>query len=132
MFRWMILAALIATPAIAQEGDGASSEPPKRVRSVILFGDDQCPKPENADEVVVCAKSTESPYRIPSKLRETKARPANESWARRADAIEDVARLSRPGSCSVVGTAGQTGCHLQMTQDWAAEKAAKKRANPDN
>ena len=51
----LLFAALMASPAPAQVR-GPQDEPPKRVRSILLYGDEQCPKTEDPDEIVVCAE----------------------------------------------------------------------------
>lgn len=125
MSRLLILALLAtSTAALAQDGDGAA--PPQRVRSVLLYGEDQCPKPESPDEIVVCSRAGDSPFRIPEKLRERPATPAGTSWVRRAELVDDVNRVGVPGNCSPVGTFGQSGCTLQSIQRWSAEKKAQK------
>lgn len=127
MSRLLMLALLFTAPALAQETlKTDAGEPPQRVRSVLLYGDDSCPKPESADEVVICAKVGESPYRIPKSLRKTEPGPGGTSWVRRAELIDEVNRQSLPGSCSPIGSYGQSGCTLRMLQQWKAEQRAKK------
>lgn len=116
--------ALLASPAAAlagQEGDGA---PPGRERSAVVYGDDPCPEPADEEEVVVCARRPEEErYRIPAPLRREGQR-TEASWGARVEAIEDAQRDSRPGSCSVVGSFGQTGCLQEMLRRWFAERRA--------
>lgn len=125
MTRLLLLVALaMAMPAWAQEqADGGQ---PQRVRSVLLYGDDKCPKPESADEIVVCANAGDSPFRIPKNLRERTPGPEGTSWVRRAELVDDVNRVTLPGSCSPIGSFGQSGCTLQSIQRWAAEKKERK------
>jgi hypothetical protein len=119
-----LVAALFATPALAQD---ASKDPPKRIRSVILYGEEACPKPENPDEIVVCASAGESQYRIPKRFREEAAdRPDARSWSRKVEMIEDVNRVGMPGSCSPVGIGGQFGCSREFIRQWAQERLEKK------
>lgn len=125
MIRMLMLAALAATPALAQEAEDGNA-PPQRVRSVLLYGDDKCPKPASEDEVVICSKPGDSPYRIPKALRKTEPGPGGTSWTRRAELVDEVNRVTLPGSCSPVGSFGHTGCTLQMLQQWRAERSAKK------
>ena len=125
MIRMLMLAALAATPALAQEAEDGN-EPPQRVRSVLLYGDEKCPKPSSEDEVVICSSPGDSPYRIPKSLRKTEPGPGGTSWTRRAELVDEVNRVTLPGSCSPVGSFGQSGCTLQMLQQWRAERAAKK------
>jgi hypothetical protein len=125
MTRLLLLAALAAAlPAAAQEA--AQGSQPQRVRSVLLYGDDKCPKPESPDEIVVCANAGDSPYRIPKNLRERTPGPEGTSWVRRAELVDEVNRVTLPGSCSPVGSFGQSGCTLQSIQRWAAEKKERK------
>lgn len=119
MIRWMLLAALAATPAMAQD---TPDTPPSRIRNVILYGDQECPKADSPDEIVVCANGGDSPYRIPPRFRESAQTPANRSWANRVEMIEEVNRAGLPGSCSPIGTGGQTGCSRAFIQRWAQEK----------
>jgi|APFEC2959095171_1045051.scaffolds.fasta_scaffold00009_288 hypothetical protein len=125
MIRVLMLAALAATPVLAQEAD-ADNAPPQRVRSVLLYGDDQCPKASSEEEVVICSKVGESPYRIPKSLRKSEPTPASTSWTRRAELVDEVNRQVLPGSCSPIGSYGHTGCTIQMLQNWRAERAAQK------
>lgn len=126
MSRLLILALLASTTSAMAQDKDAGAAPPQRVRSVLLYGDDKCPKAQSAEEIVVCANGGESPYRIPKKLRERPATPASTSWVRRAELVDEVNRVGVPGSCSPVGTFGQSGCTLQSIQRWAAEKKAQK------
>ncbi|MBX3593948.1 hypothetical protein [Sphingomonas sp.] len=125
MIRLALFMAIVASPALAQDAGGEGSEPPQKVRSVILYGDDKCPAAA-ADEIVVCHSGGESPFRIPKSLRKSPERPANTSWVRRAELIDEVNRATLPGSCNPIGSNGQTGCTLKMLQQWKAEQAAKK------
>ncbi len=129
MIRMFVLAAMLATPAMAQEAE--TSAPPQRVRSVVLYGEDSCPKPENADEVVICSRSGDSPFRIPKELRKTEPGPGGTSWARRAELVDEVNRAVLPGSCNPIGSNGQTGCTMQMLRQWKAEQREKKAAEAE-
>lgn len=121
----LLLVALLAAPPVAAQQEGAPTQP-QRVRSVLLYGDQQCPKAESSDEIVVCANAGDSPYRIPKNLRERTPGPDGTSWVRRAELVDEVNRVALPGSCSPVGTSGQSGCTLQSVQRWAAEKKERK------
>jgi len=128
MIRWMFLAALtaaVATPVLAQESQN-TQEPPKRIRNVLLFGDDTCPKPSSPDEIVVCASGGESPYRIPKRFRAQPQVAGNQPWSNRVELIEDVNRAGLPNSCSPIGSGGQTGCTRQFIQQWAQERLNKE------
>jgi len=139
MFRWLLIAAFVLAPAArAQQNahgkpegpavESAKGEPPKRIRNVLLYGDEKCPTPTNSDEIVVCAKGGESPYRIPKNLRELPYSPTSQAWGRRAELIEEVNRAGLPNSCSPIGSGGQTGCTAQLLREWAAAQAEKKAA----
>lgn len=112
--RWMIgaatgaaLAALLAaTPAMAQSGS--------RTRTVVIFGDDPCPKASNPDEIIVCARRPEEErYRIPRELREEeKANIARQDNVPESRAALASGRASATGigSCSPAGAGGIIGC----------------------
>lgn len=125
MIRMLMLAVLAATPVAAQETEDGN-EPPQRVRSVLIYGDEKCPKPTSEDEVVICSNAGESPYRIPKSLRKSKFSPESVSWTRRAEVVDEVNRQVLPGSCSPIGSYGHTGCTIQMLQQWRADRAARK------
>ncbi|MEI9850722.1 MAG: hypothetical protein WDN24_07545 [Sphingomonas sp.] len=121
----LFLAALLGAP-MPQE------TPPQRIRNVILFGEEQCPTAENPDEIVVCAKSGESPYRIPKEFRNAPSDdPAAVSWSRRAELIEEVNRVGLPNSCGVTGMSGQTGCSRELIRQWAQERLEKRVKEAD-
>jgi hypothetical protein len=111
--------ALIGTNSVAAE----TASPPQRMITLEVYGSDPCPVGEG-DEIVVCARKPESErYRIPKPLREdTDRRPAEISWGARVADLEEANRPSMPGSCSVVGSGGQTGCFQQMLRQWFAER----------
>jgi hypothetical protein len=103
----------------------AAAEPAQTTRSLVIYGDEPCPESTD-EEIVVCARRPETErYRIPKELR-NKGRPPSEiSWASRSEALEDAQRETRPNSCSVVGTWGQSGCWQQMIRQWFAERRAR-------
>ena len=126
MISSLLFAALMASPAPAQVS-GPQDEPPKRVRSVLLYGDEQCPKTENPDEIVVCANAGESPYRIPKRFRDQpKEGAASNAWTNRVEAVEEFNRAGLPNSCSPVGTGGQTGCTRAAIRQWYQERLDAK------
>ncbi|MBB4839291.1 hypothetical protein HNP52_002360 [Sphingomonas kyeonggiensis] len=131
--RLLAAAALLATPAIAQDAKQSSQDnqgPPKRVRSVLLYGQEQCPKPQSEDEIVVCANGGESPYRIPKEFRnQPKNDAASQAWTNRVEMVEDVNRAGLPNSCSPVGTGGQTGCTRAAIRQWYQERLEQKAKN---
>jgi hypothetical protein len=105
----------------------AQESPPERVSSAIVYGDDPCPEPQG-DEIVVCAQRPESErYRIPKEVREKeeKERISEQSWGSRVEGLDDAARFTRPNSCSVVGSGGQTGCFEQMLREWSSERRGR-------
>ena len=106
----------------------ASAQPPEKTTSAIVYGDEACP--EAADgEIVVCGRRDESErYRIPKELREDKEkRPDEFAWGARNRLLDDAARETMPGSCSVVGSYGQSGCRQQMLRQWGEERMERKR-----
>jgi hypothetical protein len=129
MLRMIAIAALLSLPGLAsaQDKQAESGQPPERIRNVTLTGAEKCPAPVNG-EVVVCSK-LEEPYRIPKALRETKKSAATSSWVNTAATLDEVGREAGglPDTCSPVGSGGQTGCALKLNQQYAAEKAEKKR-----
>ena len=132
-----LMLAAIAIPVAAHAQVGPVENPPPKTRSVIVYGDDPCPKGD-ADEIVVCARQPEGDrFRIPKQFRGRKAAssPAGNSWANKARSTEDASRMAAglPNTCSAVGTGGQSGCFLQF-QTQAAEarrQAADDKATPD-
>lgn len=101
--------------------------PPARESTIIVYGDDPCPQPETESDAVVCARRPEEErYRIPRPIRERQ--PIETSWASRVESLEDESRPMRPGSCSAVGSGGQTGCMNAMIRQWFAERRARRAA----
>ena len=107
--------ALIASPGLA--------EPPERESTLVVYGDDPCPKSEG-DEIVVCHRRPEGErYRIPRKFRDPPRKDtASAAWSQQWQQMEDAARFTRPNSCSVVGSGGQTGCLNAMLRLWWLER----------
>jgi hypothetical protein len=130
MVRWILVAALAASPAMAQEAEKTSNAPPQRTRSVTVYGQEECPKPETENEVVVCARKDESErFRIPSELRNPPSQEAAaQSWANRVDTMMEANRAGLPNSCSPIGTGGQTGCNQQLLRQWYLERKAQQQA----
>ena len=126
MLSTLLFAALMAGPVAAQDS-GTQEGPPKRVRSILLYGDEKCPPAESPDEVVVCANAGESPYRIPKRFRnQPKEGPASNAWTNRVETVEEFNRAGLPNSCSPVGTGGQTGCTRAMIRQWYQERLDAK------
>jgi hypothetical protein len=100
---------------------------PERINILVTFGEDECPEAEG-DEIVVCAQRPESErYRIPPELRESEEEQAGEqSWASTVASHDEAARPGRPGSCSVVGTFGFTGCQAAIMRQWFDERRTEQ------
>jgi hypothetical protein len=110
-------AAVAAFPAPA----GAQEE---RVRRVVVYGKEACPRAASPDEVVVCARRPETErYRIPRELRDSASAddPDSTSWAARAEALEYVGRGGIQ-SCSTVGPGGVSGCWNEMVRAWRRDR----------
>lgn len=108
------LAALLVAPAHAEPGE--------RISALVVYGDDPCPKGEG-DEIVVCARKPESErYRIPKAVREKPAPQGGPGWTSQVAQMEEAGRAIIPGSCSVNGSYGFTGCTAEMLRQWFAEK----------
>jgi hypothetical protein len=113
---------IIPTVAAAQAGA------PARTTTVTVYGNDPCPDTSTAsDEIVVCARRPENDrYRIPKELRGRNAPLSETAWGARAAGLEEESRAGRPGSCSTVGSYGQTGCRQEMLRDWYAARRARR------
>ncbi|MFC3784982.1 hypothetical protein GGR90_003731 [Sphingopyxis italica] len=126
-----LLAALAFTaPALAQQDDGSlaqSSTPPERTSVLYTYGDEPCPEAQEG-EIVVCAQRPESErYRVPQELREElkeEEAVGGGSWASKVEGYENVARASRPNSCSPVGSYGFSGCAAAALRDWFEARRA--------
>jgi len=104
----------------AAQSDAAQSGGDDRVNMLIVYGNDECPKPKG-DEITVCARKSESErYRIPEDLRGSES-PKNDAWNNKVLAYEMVGRTGTQ-SCSPVGAGGFTGCAQQMIDKAYAEK----------
>jgi len=120
--RLFLLAAALtlagAPPALAAPANPA--KPPKsetRIATLVVFGDDPCPR-STEDEVVVCARQPESErYRIPKQFRGRQYNAARDgSWAGTAKVLEYVSRQGLPNSCNPTGSYGQTGCFRKFLE----------------
>jgi hypothetical protein len=115
----LFAALLAAAPAPAQE------EPPARQAELTVYGDDPCPRSTD-EEIVVCHRRPEEErYRIPAPLRRGRQN-AEQAWGARVETLDEVSRDSRPNSCSVVGSYGQSGCTQQMIQQWYNARRARR------
>lgn len=117
----------IAQPSGVPETDPGPETPPTRMSTLVVYGDDPCPR-SSADEIVVCAREPESErYRLPRRFRESPPDDAaTESWTNRAATLESVSRVGTPNSCSPVGSGGATGCY-QMFLRMAREENEQRR-----
>jgi hypothetical protein len=125
----LLAAGLAATPVLAQDDSLAQSgEPPQRTSVLYTYGDEPCPEPEG-NEIVVCAQQPESErYRVPKELREElkdDSPVGGGSWASRVEAYDDIARQTRPDSCSPVGSYGYTGCAALALRQWFEARRAR-------
>lgn len=108
-------AALLPAPAVAQQ---------EKVRRLVVYGSDPCPRARSGDEIVVCARRPETErYRIPKELRDstTEDDPESTSWAARAESLEYAGR-SGIQSCSTVGPGGVSGCWNEMVRAWRRDR----------
>jgi hypothetical protein len=117
---------LLAAPAIA--APEAAEAPPPRMSTLVVFGDDPCPRSSD-DEIIVCARQPESErYRIPKALRKKpKADEVTQSWVERTRTFDMISKQGLPNSCSPNGSNGQTGCMRQFLEAARAEREAMKR-----
>ncbi|MGV3480077.1 MAG: hypothetical protein ACO1O3_09025 [Sphingobium sp.] len=123
------LAAALALSAMASAG--AETPPQKQTIEITVFGNDPCPQSDDPEEIVVCARLPEGDrFRIPKRFRDEKPEdaPAEMAWGSRVDTMNTLTRFTRPNSCSVVGSGGQTGCTAAMLSQWFAERRAMKAA----
>lgn len=101
----------------------------KNERVTVVYGDDECPRGNDEEEIVVCARHPESErFRIPERFRKKEISPqnANESWAVRAEALEYIGKTGI-NSCSVVGPGGWTGCYAEMLRIAREERRQAQR-----
>jgi hypothetical protein len=117
--------AAFALLAVLPAGGARAADAPRKTISLVVYGQDPCPKGD-PDEIVVCAhKPDNERYRIPKELRaKEKERHGGTSWASQWASAEDQTRYTRPNSCSAVGSGGQTGCFDTMMHQWFAERRA--------
>jgi hypothetical protein len=118
------LAALAAVIALAPAPAAAQGVQQERVRRLVVYGRDSCPRAKSPDEIVVCARRPETErYRIPKELRDSASEndPDSTSWASRAEALEYVGRTGIQ-SCSTVGPGGVSGCWNEMVRAWRRDR----------
>jgi hypothetical protein len=119
---------LAAAPVLAAPESTLAERPPPQISTLVVYGDDPCPRSRD-DEIIVCARQPESDrYRIPKELRKKrKAEVATQSWVERARSLDMVSRNGRPNSCSPHGSGGQTGCMRQFLEAARLEREAAKQ-----
>ena len=121
-FALTVFVMLSATSsALAQD-----KPPPQVTRTATVFGNDPCPAAA-PNEIVVCGRLPESErYRIPKRFREKPREDSGPgaSWASRVETLEAAQRYTMPGSCTVHGSFGQTGCTQAMIRQWYLERRA--------
>jgi hypothetical protein len=119
-------AALGAIPAVAQPAQAQRD----RVRQVIIYGNDRCPR-GTGDEIVVCARRPESErYRLPRDT--TPPRPVDQNSALERDQEVREATATGIDSCSTVGPGGASGCLLQSINKSQVGKDRDSAPNPSN
>lgn len=110
-----------AAPALVED-----KPPPQVTRTATVFGNDPCPKAVG-NEVVVCGRLPESErYRIPKAFRQKPREDSGPgaSWSSRVEGLEAAQRYTMPGSCTVHGSFGQSGCTQAMIRQWFLERRA--------
>ena len=124
-----ILALLAATVLVFPPAAVHGQDPPERVETVTVYGDDPCPKSQGED-IVICGRKPESErFRIPKELRRSRDERRGAAWTTRVAEMEEATRFTKPNSCSAVGSWGQTGCLEAAIRDWlAARRAARANA----
>jgi hypothetical protein len=126
MFEPLRVLAAVALAGTAWLAVPAAGQPPEREVRIIVYGDEPCPVAEDPEEIVVCARQPdEERYRIPEPLRRGEEL-SERSWSNQVAELEDAQRDSRPNSCSVVGSFGQTGCTQQMLRQWHDERRNRR------
>ena len=124
-FPVLVLALAAASPAPLFAFAQAAEGPDDRQATLVVYGDDPCPR-SSEHEVVICARQPEDErYRIPEELRRS-SRPPELGGISRVEALEESQRDTRPGSCSVVGSFGHTGCTQDMIRRWYADRRARR------
>ena len=119
----LLFVAVLATgTASLAADDDAPPEPRDKIATLIVYGNDPCPRSTD-DEIVVCGREPESErYRIPKRLRKTKESAQGRSWTDRVRTLETVSRAGLPNSCSPSGSNGQTGGFEKLLQQARDER----------
>ena len=115
-------AAVLVSTLLLPAAPAAAQGPDEKVNMIIVYGQDECPRPKG-DEITVCARKSENErYRIPEPLRGSQS-PENDAWNNKVLAYETVGRTGTQ-SCSPVGPGGSTGCVQRLIDKAYAEKGA--------
>lgn len=123
-----LLIAIFAGATTIAAGPAGAEDPPERETSIVVYGNDACPRPRDENEVVVCARRPEEErYRIPPALRANRERQTEVAWGTANAQLDAEQAYTRPNSCSPVGSYGQSGCVQQMLNQWYADRAARRR-----
>lgn len=130
VIRFPLLAAmaglLVAGAAVAQPAE-EEAPPPEKVSTLIVYGDDPCPRGAG-NEIIVCGREPESErYRVPKRFRGKKTEPAQQAWSNTVRELEYVSRIGTPNSCSPVGSGGATGCYQMLLRQARAEREQAQR-----
>ena len=116
----------LAAALFASAAPVSGEELPERTTTAVVYGEEACPQAEEG-EIVVCARRPERErYRIPKELRGKGAPLSETAWSSRNELLEEAARVNLPGSCSVVGSYGQSGCQRQLVDQWHKEMRGKR------
>lgn len=125
-FRPIALPILAFAAVLALPGGPARADAPDRVETLVVYGNDPCPKQQDG-AIVVCARKPESErYRIPEPLRRKKEVAGSQGWSSRVETMEAASRTVLPNSCSVIGSNGQSGCTQAMLRQWFDERRLAK------
>lgn len=126
-FRSLTPLAGLAAFSFLLVGGAAKAEPPPRVETLVVYGDDPCPETKDG-AIVVCARKPEGErYRIPKALRQKKEVVGSQGWASRVETMESANRQLLPNSCTAIGSNGQTGCTQAMLRQWFEERRLAKQ-----
>ena len=124
MLRAASIAMMLVGGGIAASGHTQTPEEREKVRHIIVYGTDPCPR-GSGEEVIVCARRPESErQRIPENVRELPPSSESESWTNKAERLETMGRTGI-NSCSPVGPAGGTGCLEQLIRQAREERRAR-------
>jgi hypothetical protein len=116
-------AALTAFPAEAQQSR-------ERVRHLIVYGADPCPRAGPGEDIIICARRPDQErFRMPRELRDTgrAGDPANLSWAARAESLE-MAGTNGIQQCSTTGAGGASGCYAELVRAWRGSRRVEGEA----